>query len=207
MPVGERLVDQGPEALGRLEFGGIGRQEFEVDAFGNDQIRGDVPTGAIEHEHDQIVRSGANLTGEGGEDLAEHRGVDRIGEEPDHLAGGRKVLSRGLPTAPGRQALDGHAGACTGSIPVRSLACRENHDCGFPATAGPCWGSGLKSSKFPEPNGINELIKRWPNDWFIRKAHFDLTFPKTMSGQRCPTASKSLFSRLRDRTHARKRPK
>ena len=89
MPVGERLVDQGPEVLGRLEFGGIGRQELEVDAFGNNQIRGDVPTGAIEHEHDQIVRSGADLTGEGGQDLAEHRRVDRLGEEPDHLAGGR----------------------------------------------------------------------------------------------------------------------
>ena len=89
MPVGERLVDQGPEVLGRLEFGGIGRQELEVDAFGNDQIGGDVPTGAIKHEHDQIVRSGADLTGEGGQDLAEHRRVDRLGEEPDHLAGGR----------------------------------------------------------------------------------------------------------------------
>jgi hypothetical protein len=87
MTVGERFVDQGPEVLGRLEFGGIGRQELEVDAFGNDQIGGDVPTGAIEHEHDQIVRSGADLTGEGGQDLAEHRRVDRIGEEP--LAGGR----------------------------------------------------------------------------------------------------------------------
>ena len=87
MPVGQRFVDQGPEVLGRLEFGEIGRQELEVGAFGNDQIGRDVPTGAIEHEHARIVRSGADLTGEGGEDLAEHRRVDRIAEEP--LAGGR----------------------------------------------------------------------------------------------------------------------
>ena len=63
MTVGERLVDQGPEVLGRLEFGGIGRQELEVDAFGNTQVLGDVPAGAIEHEHDDLVRSGADRHG------------------------------------------------------------------------------------------------------------------------------------------------
>ena len=68
MTVGQRLVDQGPEMLGRLEFGGIGRQELEADAVGNRQILGDMPAGAIEHEHDDLVRSGSDLAGERGQD-------------------------------------------------------------------------------------------------------------------------------------------
>ena len=55
----------------------------------DDQILGGVPPGAVEHEPDEIVRSGPDLAGEGGQDLAEHRRIDRIGEEPDHFASGR----------------------------------------------------------------------------------------------------------------------
>jgi hypothetical protein len=66
MLIGQRLVDHGPEMLGRLEFRGIGWQELQADTFGDDQILGDVPTGAVEHEDDQIVRAGADLPGEGG---------------------------------------------------------------------------------------------------------------------------------------------
>src|SRR3954454_13879657 len=38
--VGQRLVDHGPEMLGRLEFRGIGRQELQADAVGNLQFLG-----------------------------------------------------------------------------------------------------------------------------------------------------------------------
>src|SRR4051812_27636689 len=57
MLIGQRLVDHGPEMLSRLEFRGIGRQELEADAVGNLQVLGDMPAGAIENEHDDLVRS------------------------------------------------------------------------------------------------------------------------------------------------------
>ena len=42
--------------LGRLEFRGIGRQELQADAVGDLQVLGDMPAGAIEDEHDDLVR-------------------------------------------------------------------------------------------------------------------------------------------------------
>jgi hypothetical protein len=56
MLIGKRLVDQGPEMLGRLEFRRIGRQELQVDAFGDLQVLGDMPAGAVENQHDDLVR-------------------------------------------------------------------------------------------------------------------------------------------------------
>src|SRR3954452_23407759 len=87
--VGQRLVDHGPEMLGRLEFRGIGRQELQADAVGDLQILGDMPAGTIEDEHDDLVGSGPDVAGERRQDPAEHRRVDRIGQEPDHIAGCR----------------------------------------------------------------------------------------------------------------------
>ena len=60
-----------PGPLERVEVGGIGRQELQADTFRDNQIPIDVPTGAVEHEDDQIVRAGPDLPGEGGQDLAE----------------------------------------------------------------------------------------------------------------------------------------
>ena len=56
MLIGQRLVDHGPEMLGRLEFRRIGRQELEADAVGNLKVLGDMPAGAVEDEHDDLVR-------------------------------------------------------------------------------------------------------------------------------------------------------
>lgn len=88
--VGDDLVDQRPEALGRLEFRGIGRQEFQLDPLGHREIGSDMPTGAVENQNDPPIWPGADLSGEGGQDPAKHRCVYRIGQEPG-------CLSRGWP--------------------------------------------------------------------------------------------------------------
>src|SRR5690349_24758731 len=67
MKIGQRLVDHGPEMLGRLEFRGIGWQELQADAVRDLQVLGDVPAGAVENEHDDLVRSGSDIAGERGQ--------------------------------------------------------------------------------------------------------------------------------------------
>jgi hypothetical protein len=66
--VGDRLVEVDPQRLGRLEFGGIGRQVDEADAFGNGKSGQAVPAGVIEHEEDDAVPARAGLLGEERED-------------------------------------------------------------------------------------------------------------------------------------------
>src|SRR3954468_6689817 len=72
--------------LGRLEFRGIGWQELQADAVRDLQVLGDMPAGAVEDEHNDLVRSGSDVAGERGQDPVEHRRVYRIGQEPDHIA-------------------------------------------------------------------------------------------------------------------------
>ena len=50
VPVGDRLVQQGPEPLGGLEFRTVGRQEGEADPVGDGQTRRSMPTRIVEHE-------------------------------------------------------------------------------------------------------------------------------------------------------------
>jgi hypothetical protein len=61
----------------------------EIPTLSDDQILGDMPAGAIQDKDDQTVRPGPDRAGKGGQDLAEHRRVRRIGQEPHHLSGGR----------------------------------------------------------------------------------------------------------------------
>ncbi len=63
VPVGDRLVDVGPQGFCRLEFRRLGRQVDEPDALGNGERRG-VPTGTVEDEKDDPLASGAGLAGE-----------------------------------------------------------------------------------------------------------------------------------------------
>jgi hypothetical protein len=55
VPVDERLVAQGPQALGRLQLGGVARQVDEPEAVGNRQVRLGVPAGVVEHGHDPAL--------------------------------------------------------------------------------------------------------------------------------------------------------
>jgi hypothetical protein len=85
--VDDWFVDVDPEGLGRLQLGGVGRQEDEADAFGYGERLG-VPSGAVEHEDDDPVASGARLAGEEREGGLEELLVDAGGEIPEALAGG-----------------------------------------------------------------------------------------------------------------------
>ena len=63
-------------------------QEHQFNAFRNFQILGDMPARAVEHQDDVLVEAGANLGGERGQERAEQRGVDAVGDEPHDLARG-----------------------------------------------------------------------------------------------------------------------
>lgn len=89
VPVDQRLVEQGPEALGRLELGRVRRQVDEPDALRDGQVRLGVPAGAVEHEKDGAVASGAGFAGKEGEQALEQGLRHAVGEIPEHLARGR----------------------------------------------------------------------------------------------------------------------
>ena len=74
--VDDRLVDMGPEGLGRLQLGGVGREIDEADAVGHREAGLGVPAGAVEHEEDDAVAAGPGLAGEEREDVLEKRLVD-----------------------------------------------------------------------------------------------------------------------------------
>jgi hypothetical protein len=66
VPVGDRLVDQGPQPLGRLQLRAIRRQERQCDPVRDGQVLGAVPAGVVQHEHDVALAAGAGLLGEAG---------------------------------------------------------------------------------------------------------------------------------------------
>jgi hypothetical protein len=63
-------------------------QEHQFNALRNFQILGDMPARAVEHQDDVLVHAGTNLGGERGQERAEQRGVDAVGDEPHDLASG-----------------------------------------------------------------------------------------------------------------------
>src|SRR4051795_12372294 len=46
-----------------------------------------MPAGPVEHEDHALVRTGADLVGEGGQDLAEQGRVHAVGHDPGNFAG------------------------------------------------------------------------------------------------------------------------
>ncbi len=87
MVVGDHLVGQRPQALGRLKFGRVRRQEHHFDALRDFQILRDLPASPVEHEDHALVRTGTNLAGEGRQELAEQGRVHSVGHDPGNLAG------------------------------------------------------------------------------------------------------------------------
>lgn len=86
VPVDDGLVDMNPEGLGRLQLGGVGRQEDEADALGDAERQG-VPAGAVEDEDDDPVPPRPRLAGEEGEGVLEELLAGAGGEIPEALAG------------------------------------------------------------------------------------------------------------------------
>jgi hypothetical protein len=89
VPIGDGLVDQGPEVFGRLKLRPGGRQEHQADAVGDGQAHGAVPAGVVEHEHDAARAPRPGLLCEGGQRGGEERLRQAGGEIPHHLAAGR----------------------------------------------------------------------------------------------------------------------
>ena len=87
-PVGDGLVGERPETLGRLQFGCVGGQEAELDAVRQPQLAADVPACVVEHEDDGLVWPGAGIAGEGVEHLLEQGDADAVGHPPLDVAGG-----------------------------------------------------------------------------------------------------------------------
>ena len=83
MPVGQHRVGQRPQVLRGLQLGGVGRQEQQMDVLGHAQPQAFVPAGTVEHEDDLFGRTGADLTGEGGQLHLEERDTDGGGQTKD----------------------------------------------------------------------------------------------------------------------------
>lgn len=86
--VDDGLVEDGPERLGRLEFGRIGGQEDEPDGVWHVQVGLGVPARSVEHQDDAALWPGPRLAGKGGEQGLEEGLGDAVGEIPEDLAGG-----------------------------------------------------------------------------------------------------------------------
>jgi len=89
MPVDDRLIDERPEPLGRLEFGRVGRQKDEANPIGDDQVFGTMPARIVEHEDDAALATRAGLAREGGEQFGEEGLREAAAKVPDRLTAGR----------------------------------------------------------------------------------------------------------------------
>ena len=86
--VDERLVDEGPQMLGRLQLGAVGGLEDEADAVRHSQVLGSMPAGVVELQHDALVGPGARRSCEVGEHAFEVGLADAVGDVPDRATGG-----------------------------------------------------------------------------------------------------------------------
>src|SRR5436190_20781588 len=86
--VDERLVDEGPQMLGRLQLGTVSRLEDEPDAVRHGKVLRSVPAGVVELQHDAPVRPGADRFGKVSEHAFEIDLADAVGDVPYRAAGG-----------------------------------------------------------------------------------------------------------------------
>ena len=91
MFVDQRLIDEGPQVLGRLQFGRVRREEYQMEALRHRKQRAGVVAGLIAHEHNALGRASAHRGSEGLPGDAHHGGVDRRGELPGAEAGWTKA--------------------------------------------------------------------------------------------------------------------
>src|SRR3954464_1754710 len=89
VPVGEWLIEDGPEGLGGLKLGRGWGQVDQPEALGHDQVRFGVPAGVVEPEYDDALPSRPSLARK----QRQQRGEERLGHSvryvPEHLAGDR----------------------------------------------------------------------------------------------------------------------
>ena len=91
---GDCFVDQRPQALGRLQYGGVEGQELQGNVFRDRHLARTVAARPVEHqqgEHQQgaLVRSLSDIAGKSDENQVEQRGAGTVGQEPHHRSGVR----------------------------------------------------------------------------------------------------------------------
>ena len=80
--VGNGFIDEDPQPFRRLQFGGIGRQEDQMEPLRQQHLRTAVPARPIDHEYDVLVTSQSLGTGELGQHLAVDVGANAWHQEP-----------------------------------------------------------------------------------------------------------------------------
>jgi hypothetical protein len=93
-----RLVDEWPQALGRLEFRGVRRQVAKVYAHRHFEVVGAVPAGVVERQDDLLIRADAHEFGELCQGLVHQYGADRVSEKIEKPTGFR--LDEAVQVAP-----------------------------------------------------------------------------------------------------------
>src|SRR3954453_14435961 len=84
----ERLIQNRPEVLSRLELGRVRGQVGEPEALRHDQVRCGVPAGAVEPEHDDALPSRPGLAGKQRQQRRKERLGDPVRHVPEGLARG-----------------------------------------------------------------------------------------------------------------------
>jgi hypothetical protein len=90
VPVDDGFVGEPPEMLGRLQFGGVGREVYQPHALGHAQAWLGVPAGAVEEQDDGAPLARAGLAGEEREQSLEERFGDPVADIPVALPRGRR---------------------------------------------------------------------------------------------------------------------
>lgn len=103
--IGDSLVGQGPQALTGLQFGRIGWQEEQMDAFGHHEFFAGLPACLIEDEQDPLGRACADGLGEMRQGNRKHIRPHRRQEQPLGLSGSR--LHKTVDVEPLEAMLDG----------------------------------------------------------------------------------------------------
>jgi hypothetical protein len=90
VPIGEGLIQDGPEVLGGLKLGGVAGQVDQPEALGHDQVRCGVPAGVVEPESDDALAPRPGLAGKQGQERGKERLRDAVRYVPEGLARSRR---------------------------------------------------------------------------------------------------------------------
>jgi len=85
--VGDAFIGQGPQALTRLQFGRIGRQEEQMDALGHHQLVAGMPARLIEDQQHSLGGACTDSLGEVRQRQREHIRSHGRQEQPFGLSG------------------------------------------------------------------------------------------------------------------------
>jgi hypothetical protein len=89
VPIGEGLIQDGPEVLGGRKLGGVAGQVDQPEALGHDQVRCGVPAGVVEPASDDALAPRPGLARKQGQERGEERLRDAVRYVPESLAGDR----------------------------------------------------------------------------------------------------------------------